>query len=176
LVVHRRQRRSAVAVLDANNLSPRLTGKRRVTATCSWSTELAILCRAPYPNALLVGSAPAVAGIIATVVAHCRRPIAHWAAETVETSAASGTVVLWRIETLNARHQRHLLDVLNDRPGALQFLSVAASDPFALVRQGVFLDALYYRLSVVRITPEVIQAACWSAGLSQAGSERRSQH
>jgi hypothetical protein len=148
-------RSGSPSVIPLNSGNPGFAVRRAAPAIRWHAQDLTIVGRAPYPNTLLIGAAAEVAGAIAALVAQCRRPVAHWAAATVESSAASGTVVLWRVETLNVRHQRHLLDVLNDQPGALQFISVAASDPFALVQQGMFLDDLYYRLSVVRIKPDV---------------------
>jgi hypothetical protein len=120
------------------------------------SSELAILCRAPYPNALVVGGASHTAGFIANLLARGARPVAHWDAEAVGESSLvpHGTLVIWSVEKLNSLQQHQLLNVLDDRRDSLQIISVAGSDLFARVQHGEFLDALYYRFNVVRVQPE----------------------
>ena len=121
------------------------------------SLELALLGRAPYPNAILVGATEIAGGILSLALRGLRRPIVQWDPTTLRDVPLPphGTLVIWNLETLTAQQQRQLLDATTEERRATQIISVAPPAFFALVARGDFCEALYYRLNTVCVDVDV---------------------
>ncbi len=133
------------------------TAKRQSTSggRVSELDELAIICRPPFPNALLVGSFDSIASLIARVWPSLQRPIIYWDHGVPATiqGLRRGTLVIWAVERLPPAEQDRLCAFIGDRGKAVQVISAATVDPFEQVRRGTFADGLYYRLNIVRLHP-----------------------
>jgi hypothetical protein len=103
-----------------------------------------------HPNALLIGSQTRVTAAMARLRPYLRAPLVHWhPSALVEPPHATGTLVIWEVDTLDQLQQELLLTWM-DRHGAdVQVISVAPCPVLPLVAEGTFLPALYYRLNTV---------------------------
>ncbi len=106
------------------------------------------ILRRTRSNALLVGPREATEAAVASLLPDLSRPVVAWQPDNERQPITSGTVVIRDIDTFDSVQQHRLLEWL-DGLGAVQILSFASRPVHPLVRSGVFLDALYYRLNVV---------------------------
>jgi DNA-binding NtrC family response regulator len=63
-----------------------------------------------------------------------------------------GTIILKEVANLTPGEQALVLKLLTERNQTLQVVSTSSEALFPLVERGIFDDALYYRLNVVRLT------------------------
>ena len=115
-------------------------------------TEWRIL-RARRPNVLLTGTPVTTEVLMATLRPYLRAPIYYWdPGVALPAPRDVATVVVLDVANFCLEHQRVLLSWL-DRvvPGQTQVVSTTDVELFLLVEQGTFLEALYYRLNVVRL-------------------------
>jgi len=111
--------------------------------------ELAAL-RDRFPNVLAVGPDLATEAIIREITPFLRLPITivrvHERAD-LPLSQAGGTLVLRDVEELAWNQQRRLFDWLARTSGATQVVATSSAPLLPLVRVGMFLDVLYYRIN-----------------------------
>ena len=124
--------------------------------TDEWS-----VLREVHSHALLIGSEASTAAALARMSQYLRAPLAHWhPAAVVEPPPATGTLVVWEVDTLNRIQQAVLLMWMDSYAADVQVISVARRSVFPLVLQREFLDTLYYRLNIVCLAlPDVLNVA-----------------
>ena len=111
------------------------------------------ILRVRRPNVLLTGAHATTEVLMATLRPYLRAPIYYWAPGVALPAPGDvATVVICDIATVLLEHQHSLLSWL-DRvdPGQTQVVSTTDLELFSLVEQGTFLEALYYRLNIVRL-------------------------
>lgn len=111
------------------------------------------LVRARRPNVLLTGALAATEVLMATLRPYLRAPIYYWApAVALPAPGDVATLVICDIASVRLEHQHILLSWLDQVvPGQTQVVSTTDVELFALVEQEMFLEALYYRLNIVRL-------------------------
>lgn len=111
------------------------------------------ILRARRPNVLLTGAHATTEVLMATLRPYLRAPICYWAPGVALPAPQDvATVVVCDVATLRLEHQRILLSWLDQVvPGQTQLVSTTDVELFSLVEQGTFLEALYYRLNIVRL-------------------------
>lgn len=121
------------------------------------SGELDILGRAPYPNALVVGSPNVARAAMAALLSHLPQPVSQYdrGVSRLPFVKAQGTLVVWNVDMLDHGEQRRLFDVI-DEHRRLVVISVTPSGLFERVQRGEFIEALYYRLNTVRVHAETL--------------------
>jgi hypothetical protein len=104
-----------------------------------------------YPNALIIGSEPSANAAISRLLPCLRPPVLHWhpRAVTEPTQPATGTLVIWDVDTLDRMQQEQLLMWMDSLVARVQVISVAEQPVFPLVLSKQFGDTLYYRLNTV---------------------------
>jgi hypothetical protein len=107
-----------------------------------------------HPNVLIRAATPLAMTLIATLTLGLRDPVQVQHAWNRENAPMRGTLVLYGVDGLDLREQRELLAWLDATHGAVQLVSVSTYSIFALVAQGLFLDALYYRLNTILVNQE----------------------
>jgi len=116
----------------------------------SYQAELGIL-RAPPANVLIEGPAAVTDDVLLVLRQHLRDPVvsnlAHAPLELPD--GATTPVILKNIAALTADDQARLLVWLQREGFGAQIVSTTERPLFALVAQGLFDAALYYRLNVL---------------------------
>jgi hypothetical protein len=124
----------------------------------SYQTELGIL-RAPPANVLIEGPSTATDEMLLVLQLHLREPLvinlAH--APLHLPDGAARPMILRNVAVLTADDQARLLAWLQREGLGAQIVSTTEPPLFALVAQGLFDAALYYRLNVllVRVGPKI---------------------
>ena len=109
-----------------------------------------LVFREVRPHALLIGSEASTAAALARMSQYLRAPLAHWhPAAVLEPPPATGTLVVWEVDTVTRIQQALLLMWMDSYAADVQVISVARRPVFPLVLQQEFLDTLYYRLNTV---------------------------
>jgi len=121
--------------------------------------------RGAHPNALLVGSEASAKAAISRLLPFLRPPVVHWHPRAVAepTLPASGTLVIWDVDTMGLMQQEQLLMWMDSLAADVQVISVGGSPVFPLVLREEFLDTLYYRLNIVCLTLASNRAAAFGA-------------
>jgi hypothetical protein len=129
--------------------------------------------RGAHLNALLIGSEARVTAAMARLRPYLRAPLVHWhPSALVEPPHATGTLVIWEVDTLDQLQQELLLTWMDSHGADVQLISVAPCPVFPLVSEGTFLPALYYRLNTVSLAlSDSLNAAVDAASRKKA--ERR---
>jgi transcriptional regulator of acetoin/glycerol metabolism len=65
--------------------------------------------------------------------------------------AGPHTIIVEHVDTLSAAEQKELLEQLGTMPRTVQVISTCSESLYAAVVRGAFLDALYYRLNMLRV-------------------------
>jgi hypothetical protein len=112
-----------------------------------------LVLRARRPNVLLTGAHATIEVVMATLRPYLSLPIFYWAPGVPLPSPRDvGTLLICDVATLCLEQQQILLSWLDHVvPGQTQVVSTTGLELFALVEQGTFLEALYYRLNIVRL-------------------------
>ena len=122
----------------------------RIPLLDSYQTELGIL-RAPPTNVLVEGPSRATDDVLLVLRQHLREPLvsdlSH--APLHLPDGATTPVILKNVEALTADDQARLLVWLQREGFGAQVVSTTERPLFALVTQGLFDAALYYRLNVL---------------------------
>ena len=124
----------------------------------SYQTELGIL-RAPPANVLLEGPSAATDDVLLVLWPHLREPLvsnlAHAPLQLPDGPARP--MILRNVAALTADDQTRLLVWLQGEGFGAQVVSTSERPLFALVAQGLFDAALYYRLNVLllRVGPRI---------------------
>src|SRR5262245_42212897 len=103
--------------------------------TLGFNSEDAHLLTNTRANVLIVGSPEDHDAILSAVVPLVHEPLR----------------VLRDIELMDSTEQRELLEWLNDAGENTRVISLTSAGLYPLVEHGAFLDALYYRLNVLRV-------------------------
>jgi hypothetical protein len=108
-------------------------------------------------NALIIGDPLVVWRILSGVWPSLKKPV-HWIADhrLVLPVESGGTLILEKPDRLSMREQTALLDWLHDDGRAMRVLTTSVRPLYPLVDEGLFLDALYYRLNHVLIEHDSI--------------------
>ena len=116
----------------------------------SYQTELGIL-RAPPANVLIEGPSRATDDVLLVLRQHLREPlVSNLALAPLHLPDGAATpVILKNIATLTPDDQARLLAWLQREGFGAQIVSTTERPLFALVTQGLFDPALYYRLNVL---------------------------
>jgi hypothetical protein len=117
------------------------------------SLLLTLTNRERRPN-LLVACAPGTAGLILPLLNRwCLAPVRRCAlpGQLRLPADRKGTLVLERVETLTLRQQINLYDWLTAGHGSPQVVSLTEQTLEPLVAEGAFLEALFYRLNMIRL-------------------------
>jgi hypothetical protein len=101
------------------------------------------------PNLLLEGPESQVDAVVFALRPHLPGPLAAWCGGALPAEHR-GTLIVQGAHRLDASQQQQLMQWLDDTQGTVRV--IATSEPlFPLVGRGAFLDALYYRLNVIRV-------------------------
>lgn len=104
-------------------------------------------------NGLLEGSETAIESVVRRLSPHLREPVVSTRSGTALSipTAEIGTLILDEVHTLTTDDQRQLLDWLSAAGARPQVISTSSQRLFPRVELGLFAEALYYRLNVIRI-------------------------
>ena len=121
------------------------------------ASEFDVLGREPYPNALVLGSSTVVREAMTALLPHLSQPVSQCnkGVSRPPFVKARGTLVVWNVDLLDSREQRRLFDVMEEYRG-LVVISVTTTELFERVQRGEFVEALYYRLNIVRVHAETL--------------------
>jgi hypothetical protein len=116
----------------------------------SYQTEFGIL-RAPSANVLIEGPYGEIDDMLLVLLQHLREPIVTNLSHTPLQlpDGAATPVILKNVAALTADDQARLLIWLQREGFGAQVVSTSERPLFALVTQGLFDTALYYRLNVL---------------------------
>jgi hypothetical protein len=121
----------------------------RIPLLDSYQTELGIL-RAPSANVLIEGPSAATDDVLLVLRLHLRKPLVNDLAHRPLhlPNGAATPVILRNVASLTTDDQARLLVWLQGEGFGAQVVSTTERPLFALVAQGLFDAALYYRLNV----------------------------
>ena len=104
-------------------------------------------------NLLVTGPDEALARFVDAVLPNVRQPVVRWAGHGPLPPSVEecGTVIVENVGTLAPDDQRRLFDWLTVTHGKTQIVSTTADGLLSLVKTGIFLEELYYRLNTVYI-------------------------
>ena len=106
-------------------------------------------------NALLEGTGTATDAALHLWRPHIRKPIvSHESPAPLHLpNGETGTLILRNVATLSRDEQRRLFAWMRATGSRTQIISTSAHPLFALVEDGLFDAALYYRLNVLLLRP-----------------------
>jgi len=116
----------------------------------AWSSSEMLACTV-RPNVLVIGPMTRIEATVASIAMALPTPVFYWTSEMPLPEACDGrTIVIRDIGTLSPTLQEAWLAWLNARPARpAQVIATSSIAVFPLVRQGLFLEDLYYRLNTV---------------------------
>ena len=102
-------------------------------------------------NALVVGSPMTINAAVASLLPLLRQPLMTWEPSVLREPPlpSTGTLVIQRVDSLNAVQQRCLLNHLSSPTQDLRVISLASTPVYPLVKRGEFSAPLYYRLNIL---------------------------
>ena len=139
----------------------RLQAVCQLRLTCRQHQSEWIILRAERTNVLITAPDAMVDAVVVALLPDLRRPMYAWAREgALPAPHEVGTLLIRDVGRLSLDQQRALLSWLNPPAvlGHIQVVSTTAFEVFSLVAQGVFLEALYYRLNTVRL--DMLESEC----------------
>jgi hypothetical protein len=105
-------------------------------------------------NLLVVGRESVIQSILDLLRPTLEEPLTTWRPGEpllLPPVAQGGTVILRDVGSLTHGDQRRLLDWSQHAVGQIQLVSTAAAPLFPRVKNGTFIDALYYRLNTMYV-------------------------
>jgi Sigma-54 interaction domain len=117
------------------------------------TSEDARLLASSRPNVVLVGMSPKTEEILVALTPFLQRPVQCLEGPMSFPNPPQGTLILRKLETLDWQAQHQLLRWLDGPGTGTRVISVTSESLYPRVEQGSFLEALYYRLNVVRLEP-----------------------
>ena len=150
---------------------------RHVSLLDSYQAELEVLQAHPH-NLLLEGPAAAIDAVLLLLQPHLREPLVnsppHAPFELPE--GKTGGLILRDVAALSPGDQARLLAWLQGEGFGAQVISTTERPLFALLAQGHFDAALYYRLNVFLLRVDArIRPGCTDIGLAHAAQKVYSQ-
>jgi transcriptional regulator of acetoin/glycerol metabolism len=112
------------------------------------------LLQKTQPNVLVIGPDAAIEEALHALVGVSREPVTACRAASplvLPNPATTGALILRDVDTLTPNGQRRLMEWLEAACGATQVLATSTGAVWPLVKAGLFLEALYYRLNVIYI-------------------------
>jgi hypothetical protein len=102
------------------------------------------------PNVLVIGPVALVEAMLSTITAMLLTPVSYWTADVpLSTLGVERTVVIREVATWCLDRQEMLLTWLSEPSLHPQVIATSSIKIFPLVAQGLFLEALYYRLNTI---------------------------
>jgi hypothetical protein len=113
------------------------------------AAELCVL-REHRPHVMLVGSVSSTESVLLDLQPAFAAPVTFWQpGSRLALPSAGGTLVLRNVNGLTPTEQSALFDWLDRDRHLTQVISTSTRSLMPLLEQGVFSDALYYRLNTV---------------------------
>ena len=104
------------------------------------------------PNVLVIGPVAQVEDTVSTIVATLLTPVCYWTPDApLAALGAESTVVIRDVATWCLDLQQAWLTWLNEPGRRPRIIATSSIEIFPLVAQGLFLEALYYRLNTVLV-------------------------
>ena len=104
------------------------------------------------PNVMLVGAPAAASRMVGALSIDLRRRIVEGRATEPEAWPRDGASTFLRdIEALSLAQQQHLIEWLDEQPHRTHLIAVVGRSLYPDVKQGRFLDSLFYRLNVLQL-------------------------
>jgi len=115
-----------------------------------WDLEI---CRTVRLNVLAIGPDDRTDELLKPLRPSLKHPVAEvqGGAPLALPSRAVGTLLLRNLHALTPAEQGQLFEALNDWLSGAQVISTSATGLMPLVRDGRFLESLYYRLNTILI-------------------------
>jgi hypothetical protein len=111
-----------------------------------------LLCLASaQTNLLLEGLPSRVDAMLAALIPHVLPPLTTWDGATPLPTEHTGTVIAWQVDRLDGDQQRQLLRWIQNTDGTGRVIATTSGSLFGLVKRGMFVDTLYYRLNILRV-------------------------
>jgi hypothetical protein len=109
-----------------------------------------------HPHALLIGSEASANAAITRLLPYLRAPLVQWYPRAVKKprQQATGTLVIWDVDTLDRMQQEQLLTWMDSHEANVQVISTVKRPVFPLLLCEKYLDTLYYRLNIVCLALE----------------------
>jgi hypothetical protein len=106
-----------------------------------------------HVNVLLEGRGTAIEPVVRGLLPHLRQPVASMRSGPALSlpTVKIATLILDKVDTLTMQEQTQLLEWLNAASSRPQLISTSPQPLFPRVERGLFKDALYYRLNVIRM-------------------------
>ena len=102
------------------------------------------------PNVHVIGPVALVEDMLSTITAMLLTPVCYWTSDVpLSTLGAERTVVIRDVATWCLDPQEALLTWLSQPGRRPQIIATSSIKIFPLVTQGLFLEALYYRLNTI---------------------------
>lgn len=114
---------------------------------------------AAQTNLLVEGTELRVEAVLAALTPHLVSPLTTWGGGVALPTGRRGTLMVPHVERLHEEHQQQLLRWLSETNGTVRVVATTSGSLFRLVLSGAFLDALYYRLNIVRVEVAAERAA-----------------
>ena len=106
-----------------------------------------------HPNVVLVGLSQRTEAVLDALTPYLQPPVQTFTGSISFLNPPQGTLILRELESLDGQAQHQLLQWLDGPGTGTRVISLTSDSLFPLVREGSFLEALYYRLNVVRLEP-----------------------
>ena len=105
------------------------------------------------PNTLILGPPESVEAFLTFLQPRFEAPIMSWSpGGSLEPSRDEvRTLIIRSVDRLDRVEQQHLLEWLAGRRQRVQVISLSDRELFPLVQNGEFVEALYYRLNILRL-------------------------
>jgi hypothetical protein len=108
------------------------------------------------PNVLIACGRDDIEPVVTRISGWCTGPLhARYVPGDLSLTNVAGTLLLWDVARLTDEQQQRLLDWTTDRPTGAQVICISSVPLLPLVEEGLFLEALLYRINTVRLVATV---------------------
>jgi transcriptional regulator of acetoin/glycerol metabolism len=114
----------------------------------------ALACHGVRPNTLVTCARSRMGEVTSSLLHLCAEPLHCWALPGIIAlpERRTGTLLLMNVEAMTMAQQVALFDWLSAGREELQVVSVTTARPEDILRNAHFLEALFYRLNVLRLS------------------------